>query len=63
MKHLDKELEALMKKETKEGKVLTRLEKEMEDLKVAAMEKKTEQEAYEAELAVVKKDAQVGLHP
>lgn len=63
MKHLDKELEALMKKETKEGKVLTRLEKEMEDLKVAAMEKKTEQEAYEAELAVVKKDAQVGIHP
>ncbi|WKY07639.1 hypothetical protein Q1695_007251 [Nippostrongylus brasiliensis] len=58
VKNLEKELEALMKKETKEGKVLTRLEKDMEDLKVAAMEKKTEQEAYETELTAVKKEAQ-----
>ncbi|KAK6060872.1 RecF/RecN/SMC protein [Cooperia oncophora] len=58
VKNLEKELEALKKKETKEGKVLARLEKEMEDLKVAAMEKKNEQEALEQELGAVKKDAQ-----
>ncbi|KAK5971425.1 SMC hinge domain-containing protein [Trichostrongylus colubriformis] len=59
VKNLEKELEALKKKETKEGKVLARLEKEMEDLKLAAMEKKNEQEALDAELATVKKEAQV----
>ncbi|PIO68925.1 RecF/RecN/SMC protein [Teladorsagia circumcincta] len=58
VKNLEKELEALKKKETKEGKILARLEKEMEDLKVAAMEKKNEQEALEAELTVIKKEAQ-----
>ncbi|XGW26117.1 hypothetical protein V3C99_007045 [Haemonchus contortus] len=58
VKNLEKELEALKKKETKEGKILERLEKEMEDLKIAAMEKKNEQEALEAELATVKKEAQ-----
>lgn len=61
MKNLEKELEALKKKEAKEGKALTRLEKEMEDMKITAMEKKTEQEGYEGELAAAKKEAQVGF--
>ncbi|KAL6737257.1 hypothetical protein Aduo_010915 [Ancylostoma duodenale] len=58
VKNLEKELEALKKKEAKEGKSLTRLETEMEDMKIAAMEKKTEQEGYEGELAAAKKEAQ-----
>ncbi|KAK6752456.1 hypothetical protein RB195_003715 [Necator americanus] len=58
VKHLEKELETLKKKEAKEGKVLTRLEKEMDDMKIAAMDRKTEQEAYEGELAAAKKEAQ-----
>ncbi|KJH48024.1 RecF/RecN/SMC protein [Dictyocaulus viviparus] len=58
VKNLEKELDVLKKKETKEGKVLSRLEKELEDLKIGGMEKKTEQEQYEAELAAVKKEAQ-----
>lgn len=49
----------LKKKETEEFKVLSRLEKEMEELKVGVMKKKTEQEQYESELAVVKEEAQV----
>lgn len=59
VKNLEKELDILKKKETKEGNVLSRLEKEMEELKVGAMEMKTEQEQYETELTAVKKEAQV----
>ncbi|VDM52681.1 unnamed protein product [Angiostrongylus costaricensis] len=59
VKNLEKELDILKKKETKEGNILSRLEKDMEELKVGAMEMKTEQEQYESELAAVKKEAQV----
>uniref|UniRef100_A0A0K0D7H9 SMC hinge domain-containing protein n=1 Tax=Angiostrongylus cantonensis TaxID=6313 RepID=A0A0K0D7H9_ANGCA len=60
LKKLETELSILMDKEMKDGEKLTRLEREMEELKVGAMQKKTEQEQYESELSAVKSKVQVG---
>ncbi|VDM55213.1 unnamed protein product [Angiostrongylus costaricensis] len=59
LKKLETELDISMKKEMEEGKKLSRLEREMEELNVGAIQKKIEQKQYESEISAVKNKVQL----